>query len=757
VAWMRDSDANPESKVDLSIVTRHWNGSSWQAEQTVANDPTSQDSQPVIQYNTDGSEAWVLWTRDHDGDFNTNPDRKLAYAIWNGSSWSAAVEPSNWPTGAYNGQMVFSTASDKPLVTMIVLGDLGKDDAGNDLGQATIGKEGRLYAAWHGGSASGWDVQSVHDTRAESAQPILASPNRALILMRNFGGGGSDGYPSAGRMAISAGEINPDGARWVAPGLLTEGELPVWQVQGISVPLGDPSDADFGINFVGVEQDTDISNGRAVELARGVEATVATADHVRATNLAGTNQTKILDFETATNGADLELEPLEFSNLAPLPGEVVVVTATVRSKTVRPMSWTDGGPQFRITLRSLRDGLNENIQLHTELVPVDLLFNETETVVMSYRSTGDSGRILAQVSFTGDIDTSNNDYYQRVGEHTAPLNLAVNELFDKTTLSWDSPIRQTPTSWFYHIYRGPSAEGPWTFYDLSKQPEYTDNSPDSDNSYYAVEAFDQYKQRSDQVVGTGSEPPLLPLTTGETQVSFSTSEALVHETGGNAMLTVNLSEPLLTQVTVDYAASSGTATVGSDLANASGTITFNPGETVKMISVPITNDNNNEGNETFIVTLSNSIGTLIGSKDTVTVEIMDDDDGVPDAPSVSLSAAAATVSENAGELIVTVNLSNAWTQAVTVKIGTSSSTADSGSDFGGQSQTLTFVPGVTSRTLTIPIINDNWVETSETFTVTLSDPAGMTLGSVTTTTVTIIDDGDTKTPGEDVYLPLIVR
>jgi hypothetical protein len=53
-----------------------------------------------------------------------------------------------------------------------------------------------------------------------------------------------------------------------------------------------------------------------------------------------------------------------------------------------------------------------------------------------------------------------------------------------------------------------------------------------------------------------------------------------------------------------------------------------------------------------------------------------------------------------------------------------------------------FGPGETSKTFTIPIIDDNYAEGDESFTVTLSSPAGATLGSPNRATVTISDNGD---------------
>jgi glucose/arabinose dehydrogenase len=61
-------------------------------------------------------------------------------------------------------------------------------------------------------------------------------------------------------------------------------------------------------------------------------------------------------------------------------------------------------------------------------------------------------------------------------------------------------------------------------------------------------------------------------------------------------------------------------------------------------------------------------------------------------------------------------------------------------DYATTIGTLTFGPNETSKTFTVPVIDDSYVEGNETFTATLSNPAGATLGSTSFTTVTITDN-----------------
>ena len=64
-------------------------------------------------------------------------------------------------------------------------------------------------------------------------------------------------------------------------------------------------------------------------------------------------------------------------------------------------------------------------------------------------------------------------------------------------------------------------------------------------------------------------------------------------------------------VTVDYATADGTAKAGEDYTATSGTLTFGPGESSKTVSVPILDDALDEGEETFVLRLSNATGGRI--------------------------------------------------------------------------------------------------------------------------------------------------
>ena len=96
----------------------------------------------------------------------------------------------------------------------------------------------------------------------------------------------------------------------------------------------------------------------------------------------------------------------------------------------------------------------------------------------------------------------------------------------------------------------------------------------------------------------------------------SVADASANEgTDANAAFTVSLSRAFTTaghRVTVDYATSDGTATASADYTATSGTLTFAAGEKTKTVNVPILDDAVDEGEETFVLRLSNVQGARAG-------------------------------------------------------------------------------------------------------------------------------------------------
>jgi hypothetical protein len=112
-------------------------------------------------------------------------------------------------------------------------------------------------------------------------------------------------------------------------------------------------------------------------------------------------------------------------------------------------------------------------------------------------------------------------------------------------------------------------------------------------------------------------------------------------------------------------------------------------------------------------------------------------------PLVTISDATVTEGNTgATNAVFTVSLSKASTQTVTIHVATANGTATAGSDYLATAATVTFTPGQTSRTFTVPVLGDRIADYGETFTVALSNPSNAVVAG-TAATGTIRDDEPT--------------
>ncbi len=223
-------------------------------------------------------------------------------------------------------------------------------------------------------------------------------------------------------------------------------------------------------------------------------------------------------------------------------------------------------------------------------------------------------------------------------------------------------------------------------------------------------------------------------------VSFALASSNSPEATTPADLTVNLALASAFTVTVDYAVNAaGTATAGgTDYTLAAGTLTFNPGETSKTISITIAEDALDEADETVIVDLSNPVNATLGATVQHTYTINDNDG----SPQVYFDAAASSSPESVTPVSLTVSLSALSGQTVTTNfaVNGASSASGGGVDYTLAAGTLNFAPGETSKIITLTVVDDAVGESDETVLVDLSNPVNATLGATPQHTLTIADN-----------------
>lgn len=180
--------------------------------------------------------------------------------------------------------------------------------------------------------------------------------------------------------------------------------------------------------------------------------------------------------------------------------------------------------------------------------------------------------------------------------------------------------------------------------------------------------------------------------------------------------------------TVDFSTTNGTATAGADYTAINNQqLSFAAGELSKTVTVAITEDALKEANETLGVAITNaSAGTIATA--TAQATLLDNDQSVwriahmnSDDNSVSEAACVASfvVSRTGSGQAATLDFKTGdiWP-------GNNQAAATPGVDFTVTTQTLSFAEGEMSKTVSVPLIDDNLAEAlNEVFAGLISNPS----------------------------------
>jgi hypothetical protein len=231
---------------------------------------------------------------------------------------------------------------------------------------------------------------------------------------------------------------------------------------------------------------------------------------------------------------------------------------------------------------------------------------------------------------------------------------------------------------------------------------------------------------------------------------FTTNNGLTFATGrflrvfhaGDLSLVTNLT-PNAGTVTATAAAGTGTTI------NVLGSITDPEGDVLTVVGVgtpahgtavlnggtiTYTPAAGFSGPDAFTYTVQDAAGNTSTATVNVTVTAQ------ASAGSLQFSKATYTAAENAGSATITVIRTGGSAGTVTVAYATADGSAHAGVNYTATSNTLTFGPGETSKTFSVPVRADGLVTDGLTVTLTLSQSGGgASLGSPVTATLTITD------------------
>ncbi len=190
-------------------------------------------------------------------------------------------------------------------------------------------------------------------------------------------------------------------------------------------------------------------------------------------------------------------------------------------------------------------------------------------------------------------------------------------------------------------------------------------------------------------------------------------------------------------VSVSWRTGFGSATAGEDFLAASGTLIFPSGVSTQTITIQTLDDFAVEPVEYLTVQLSDPVNAALGTISNAFLFLYDNDLPVQ----VAFGTTAQIVTETNGPAYLRIErLGNVY-ESFTVEWAITSGTATSPSDFTGPtSGTVSFPSGTVFQDLALQLVDDLLVETNETISVVLLNPAGATLGFPSASTLIIADN-----------------
>lgn len=467
--WVHDEDGDFQTRGDWEIYYSHWNGTSWTSPAPVGQDLTAADAEVDVKYNSQGA-AIAVWVRDHDAKFATNSDRRVVYAVWNGSTWSPISEPSNWPAGALLPAIAFDSRNN-PL---IVFTARGTDPSGQDYG---IGNYDQLWSAYYRNGS--WQVASVGtDTRAERPRVAINAQNQAIVIFRQFGEAGTPHF--MGEVAAAVADLTQPNFNWYPPRFLSEDTALDWQV-AFDI---DPATLTTLILNVKVEPE----EARAMagqESGTGAYRFQALGDG--ADNL----YTLSLPYQP---DLVITMNNIAFSESHPSAGTSVAITATVQNIGLR-----EAPAGFKVRFFKDNPYIPANL-IGEKTITSPLAFGVTQTVTASWIAVGGLHPIYVVVDAEEAVDESNetnNMAFRTIGEVPPPrLLTAVTELRSGTIgLSWLPP--DTTDIVGYWVYRSASPDTGYELIGSTATTTFLDTGlVNGVTYYYVVAAYDSYYVQS---------------------------------------------------------------------------------------------------------------------------------------------------------------------------------------------------------------------------------------------------------------------
>ena len=250
------------------------------------------------------------------------------------------------------------------------------------------------------------------------------------------------------------------------------------------------------------------------------------------------------------------------------------------------------------------------------------------------------------------------------------------------------------------------------------------------------------------------------ISSNDTGIQFALDTFTVDEAAGFAEVLVSRSGDGLAAAAVDFSTSDGTATAGADYLARSSTITFASGEMSKAIQIPILDDGAVEGNETIQLVLKNPrAGAMLGARTNATLLIRDNEiptHSLGGTADFSFSTTNASVNEDAGLAVVTIQRSGDSSQSASVHYTTKDGTALANLNYLSTEGMLNFGPLEIQQTIVIPILADGQPSADASLSIRLSRPSAGTILNAGRNVMTLtVADGQRPGSVDSTFSPII--
>ncbi|MFM9959793.1 MAG: ELWxxDGT repeat protein [Planctomycetaceae bacterium] len=250
---------------------------------------------------------------------------------------------------------------------------------------------------------------------------------------------------------------------------------------------------------------------------------------------------------------------------------------------------------------------------------------------------------------------------------------------------------------------------------------------------------------------SGTQAVTGTIVSDDTEISVTVSPSNVVEDGAPNLVYTFTRSGITTGSTTVNLTLGGTATLTTDYAQTgattftatSKTLVFTAGQTSKTITINPVTDTTIEADETVILTVNPSASYSVGTSNSATGTITNDD-----FPRITLAASPASVLENGtGNIVYTFTRPGPTFAPLTVDFtvgGTATFATDysasGAASFSATTGSVTFGVGQATKTVTLDPAGDATVESNETVLLGLSAGSGYLIGTLTPVTTTITND-----------------